>query len=60
MRYKGTLAIIACLGLLAATLYTLPQTPVYKASTIIEIQNHEPGFHEHAPEHPRVRYLRGR
>jgi capsular exopolysaccharide synthesis family protein len=38
MRYKGTLVMVACLGLLAAMLYSLPQTPVYKARTTIEIQ----------------------
>ncbi len=38
MRYKGTLVLIACLGLVASLLYTLPQTPVYQASTTIEIQ----------------------
>jgi polysaccharide biosynthesis transport protein len=38
MRYKGTLVLVACLGLLAAMLYTLPQTPVYMAGTTIEIQ----------------------
>lgn len=38
LRNKGTLVLIACLGLLAATLYTLPQTPVFRAGTTIEIQ----------------------
>ncbi len=44
LRYKGTLVIIACLGLLASMLYTLPQTPVYQAGTTIEIQAMNPDF----------------
>jgi hypothetical protein len=39
MRNKGTVVLIACIGLLASTLYTLPQTPVYRASTTVEIQS---------------------
>ena len=37
-RRKGAVIVIACLGMLAGLLYTLPQTPVYQASTLIEIQ----------------------
>jgi capsular exopolysaccharide synthesis family protein len=44
MRHKGTLAMIACLGLLAAVLYTLPQTPIYMAGTTIEIQTMNADF----------------
>jgi capsular exopolysaccharide synthesis family protein len=43
-RRKGTLVLIACLGLLAALLLTLPQTPVYQARTTIEIQNLNENF----------------
>ncbi len=43
-RRKGTLVLIACLGLLAAVLLTLPQTPVYQARTTIEIQNLNQNF----------------
>jgi capsular exopolysaccharide synthesis family protein len=43
-RRKGTLVLIACLGLLAAVLVTLPQTPVYQAHTTIEIQNLNENF----------------
>src|ERR1039458_624792 len=43
-RRKGTLLLIACLGLLAALLVTLPQTPVYQARTTIEIQNLNENF----------------
>jgi capsular exopolysaccharide synthesis family protein len=43
-RRKGTLVLIACLGLLAAVLVTLPQTPVYQARTTIEIQNLNENF----------------
>lgn len=37
-RRKGAVIVITCLGMLAGLLYTLPQTPVYQASTLIEIQ----------------------
>lgn len=37
-RRKGTLLLIAFLGVLAALAYTLPQTPIYQASTTLEIQ----------------------
>ena len=43
-RRKGTLVLIAFLGLLAAVLLTLPQTPVYQARTTIEIQNLNENF----------------
>jgi capsular exopolysaccharide synthesis family protein len=43
-RRKGTLLLIAFLGLLAAVLLTLPQTPVYQARTSIEIQNLNENF----------------
>lgn len=43
-RRKGTLLLIACLGLLAAVLLTLPQTPVYQARTTLEIQNLNENF----------------
>lgn len=36
-RRKGTLILISGLGLLAAILVTLPQTPIYQASTTLEI-----------------------
>jgi capsular exopolysaccharide synthesis family protein len=38
-RRKGTVLAIACAGLLAGFLVTLPQTPVYQARTSIEIQD---------------------
>ncbi len=38
-RRKGTVVIVAFLGMVAAFLYTLPQTPVYQASTVIEVDN---------------------
>ena len=37
-RRKGAVVLITVLGLIAAVLFTLPQTPVYRASTTIEIQ----------------------
>src|ERR1017187_5716657 len=43
-RRKGALLLIAFLGLLAAVLLTLPQTPVYRARTSIEIQNLNQNF----------------
>ena len=43
-RRKGTLVLIAFLGLLGAVLLTLPQTPVYQARTTIEIQNLNENF----------------
>jgi capsular exopolysaccharide synthesis family protein len=41
---KGTLVLIACLGLLAGVLLTLPQTPVYQARTTLEIQDLNENF----------------
>ena len=38
-RHRGTVILFAFLGLLAAVLYTMPQTPLYRARTVIEIQN---------------------
>ncbi len=38
-RRKGTLVLIAFLGLLSSLLFTLPQTPVYQARASLEIQN---------------------
>jgi capsular exopolysaccharide synthesis family protein len=38
-RHRGTIILFAFLGLLAAILYTMPQTPLYRARTVIEIQN---------------------
>ena len=43
-RRKGTFLLIALLGLLAAVLFTLPQTPVYQARTTLEIQNLNENF----------------
>src|ERR1019366_8378857 len=43
-RRKGTFLLIAFLGLLAAVLLTLPQTPVYQARTTLEIQNLNENF----------------
>ena len=43
-RRKGTLLLIAFLGLLVALLLTLPQTPVYQARTTLEIQNLNENF----------------
>ena len=38
-RHRGTVILFAFLGLLLAVLYTMPQTPLYRARTVIEIQN---------------------
>lgn len=43
-RHKGTLVLIAFLGLLTALLLTLPQTPVYQARALLEIQNLNENF----------------
>ena len=43
-RRKGAVIVITCLGALAGLLYTLPQTPVYRASTLIEIQEMNEDF----------------
>jgi capsular exopolysaccharide synthesis family protein len=43
-RRKGTLILIACLGLLISLLLTIPQTPVYDARGSIEIQNFNENF----------------
>ncbi|MCX6619755.1 MAG: Wzz/FepE/Etk N-terminal domain-containing protein, partial [Acidobacteria bacterium] len=38
-RRKGTVLLVAFLGILAGVLVTLPQTPVYQARTSLEIQD---------------------
>jgi succinoglycan biosynthesis transport protein ExoP len=43
-RRQGTLILAVCLGLLAAVLVTLPQTPVYQAKTSIELLNLNENF----------------
>jgi capsular exopolysaccharide synthesis family protein len=43
-RHWTTLGVSAFLGLLAALLLTLPQTPVYRARTSLEIQNLNENF----------------
>ena len=37
-RRKGTVILVSLLGLIAGFLYTVPQTPIYQARTVIEIQ----------------------
>ena len=44
MRRKGLLILAGFLGGLAGFLYTLPQTPIYKASASMEIQQLNPHF----------------
>jgi succinoglycan biosynthesis transport protein ExoP len=43
-RRRGTVILIACLGMVAGFLYTLPQTPVYQARTVIEVQGMNEDF----------------
>ena len=43
-RHRGTLILIAFLGLLASLLLTLPQTPIYQARATLEIQNLNENF----------------
>lgn len=38
-RRKTTVIVIIAIGMLAGFLYTLPQTPIYQARTVIEIQS---------------------
>jgi polysaccharide biosynthesis transport protein len=38
-RRRATVIVVACLGLLAGLFYTLPQTPVYQAHAVLEIQS---------------------
>jgi uncharacterized protein involved in exopolysaccharide biosynthesis len=38
-RHRGTIILFAFLGLLAAVLYTMPQTPLFRARTVIEVQD---------------------
>jgi polysaccharide biosynthesis transport protein len=38
-RRRGTLIVVAFLGVLAAILITFPQTPIYRAHTALEIQD---------------------
>jgi uncharacterized protein involved in exopolysaccharide biosynthesis/Mrp family chromosome partitioning ATPase len=42
--HKGTLAVACFLGLLFSLLFTLPQTPVYRARASLEIQNLNENF----------------
>src|SRR5690242_2702898 len=44
MRHKGALALISLLGVLAAVLITIPQTPVYEARASLEVQNVNENF----------------
>ena len=37
-RRKGTVILVSLLGLIAGFLYTVPQTPIFQARTVIEIQ----------------------
>ncbi|MGA9057595.1 MAG: polysaccharide biosynthesis tyrosine autokinase [Terriglobia bacterium] len=43
-RHRGTLVLIAFLGFLASVLFTLPQTPVYRARASLEIQSLNENF----------------
>lgn len=43
-RRKGTLVVIAFLGLVSSLLLTLPQTPLYQARASLEIQNVNENF----------------
>ena len=43
-RYKGTILIVAFLGLVIGLLVTLPQTPVYQAKLTLEIQDINQNF----------------
>jgi capsular exopolysaccharide synthesis family protein len=43
-RRRGTLVLIAFLGLLTSLLLTLPQTPIYQARASLEIQNLNENF----------------
>ncbi|MGD0497940.1 MAG: polysaccharide biosynthesis tyrosine autokinase [Bryobacteraceae bacterium] len=38
-RRRGAVIVITCLGMLAGFLYTLPQTPIYQARAVIELQS---------------------
>ena len=42
--HKGTLAVACFLGLLFSLLFTLPQTPIYRARASLEIQNLNENF----------------
>ena len=43
-RRRGAVIVISCLGMLAGFLYTLPQTPIYQAQSVIEIQEMNEDF----------------
>jgi capsular exopolysaccharide synthesis family protein len=43
-RHRGTIVLTAFLGALLAFLYTLPQTPIYQTSALVEIQPMNPDF----------------
>lgn len=61
VRHKSTIVLVAFAGTVAAILLTLPQTPVYRAKTSLEIQdvnenfmnmrNVTPTAHVYAPEY---------
>ncbi len=38
-RHRGLIILFAFLGLISAVLYTMPQTPLYRARAVIEVQN---------------------
>ena len=44
VRHRSTVLLTAFLGALLAFLYTLPQTPIYRTSTLVEIQPMNPDF----------------
>jgi polysaccharide biosynthesis transport protein len=44
MRHRWTVVLIAAIGLVAGIVFTLPQTPVYKARTSVEIQGYNENF----------------
>jgi uncharacterized protein involved in exopolysaccharide biosynthesis len=43
-RRKGTVILIAFVGLALGVLITLPQTPVYQAKAVLEVQNINENF----------------
>ena len=43
-RHKGAVILFSCLGLLLGILITLPQTPIYQAHALLEIQDINPDY----------------
>jgi succinoglycan biosynthesis transport protein ExoP len=44
MRHRWTVVLIACIGMIAGILFTLPQTPIFQARATLEVQGVNENF----------------